>query len=146
MGGTLSSAKAFEDVAVGEALPGKTVHIDRARLVQYAGASLDRNPIHWDERFARSVGLPDVIAHGMFTMGAAASLLTEWVGDPGRVVRYTTKFVGPVVVPYGTGADITLGGRVTAVDPDTREVVVELSAVCDGAKVLGRALATVALD
>ena len=142
----MSAIRRAADVAKGDLLPERVLHVDRAMLVRYAGASLDRNPIHWDERFARSVGLPDVIAHGMFTMGAAASLLTEWVGDPGRVVRYTTKFVGPVVVPYGTGADITLGGRVTAVDPDTREVVVEHRAVCDGAKVLGRALATVALD
>ena len=140
------SRRTFDSVSVGDTFGPTEVAVERETLVAYANASGDQNPIHQDEAFAKSVGLPDVIAHGMFTMGAAASLLTEWVGDPGRVVRYTTKFVGPVVVPYGTGADITLGGRVTAVDPDTREVVVELSAVCDGAKVLGRALATVALD
>src|SRR5665647_2834798 len=69
------------DVEVGQELPPRTVHISRASLVQYAGASLDRNPIHWDERFARSVGLPDVIAQGMFTMGSAINVVSDWVGD-----------------------------------------------------------------
>ncbi|MFZ1287505.1 MAG: MaoC/PaaZ C-terminal domain-containing protein [Candidatus Phosphoribacter sp.] len=145
MGATLSSAKAFEDVAVGEALPGKTVHIDRARLVQYAGASLDRNPIHWDERFAVSVGLPDVIAHGMFTMGAAITVVTEWLGDAGRVVRYSTRFTKPVVVPYDTGADVVFTGTVSALDPQTRQATVELGANCGSDKVLGRATAVVQL-
>ena len=77
-----------------------TVHVDRARLVQYAGASLDRNRIHWDEPFAKQVGLPDVIAHGMFTMGSAVTLVTDWVGDAGRVVEYGVRFTKPVVVPY----------------------------------------------
>ena len=74
------------DVEAGQSIPGRTVHIERATLVQYAGASLDRNPIHWDERFAKKVGLPDVIAHGMFTMGSAVTVVSEWVGDAGRVV------------------------------------------------------------
>ena len=70
------SVLAVADVQAGQSLPGRTVHIERATLVQYAGASLDRNPIHWDERFARSVGLPDVIAQGMFTMGSAVTVVT----------------------------------------------------------------------
>ena len=75
-------------MSVGQALPALTVHVDRARLVQYAGAALGRNPIHWDERFAVSVGLPDVIAHGMFTMGSVIEIVSAWVGDAGRVVEY----------------------------------------------------------
>ena len=135
-----------DQVEAGQALPAQTVHIDRARLVQYAGASLDRNPIHWDERFATSVGLPNVIAHGMFTMGAAVNVVSDWVGDAGRVVQYGVRFTKPVVVPYEEGADVEVGGVVKKVDPDTKQATVELSVTCGGDKVLGRALATVQLD
>lgn len=133
-------------VAVGDVLPPLTVHVDRARLVQYAGASLDRNPIHWDERFARSVGLPDVIAHGMFTMGAAAEIVAAWAGDAGRIVEYGTRFTKPVVVPYDTGADIVVEAVVRSVDLDRREVTVEVGVTCRGEKVLGRCSARVRLD
>ena len=140
------SVRSAATVAKGDVLPGRTITVTRATLVRYAGASLDFNPIHWDERTATSVGLPDVIAHGMFTMGAAATIATEWAGDSGRVVSYTTKFVGPVVVPHDGGAEVILGGTVTAVDLETRRVTVELTATCEGAKVLGRALAVLQLD
>jgi acyl dehydratase len=143
---TPATVRAFSEVSVGEALPPLTVHVDRARLVQYAGASLDRNRIHWDERFAKEVGLPDVIAHGMFTMGSAVALVTDWVGDAGRVVEYGVRFTKPVVVPYETGADIEVSGVVKAADPETRRVTVELTATCGGDKVLGRALAVAVLD
>ena len=114
--------------------------------MQYAGASLDRNPIHWDERFARKVGLPDVIAHGMFTMGSAVTAVTEWVGDAGRVVEYSVRFTKPVVVPYEGGADVVVEGVVKAVDAEAHTATVELSARCGDDKVLGRALAVVRLD
>ncbi len=134
------------DVTVGEQLPPRTIHLDRARLVQYAGASLDRNPIHWDERFARSVGLPDVVAHGMLTMGSTVNVVVDWVGDAGRVLEYGTRFTRPVVVAYDTGADIDVAAVVRSVDPVTRRVSVEMTASCDGAKVLGRAVVVVLLD
>ena len=134
------------DVEVGQELPSRTIHISRASLVQYAGASLDRNLIHWDERFARSVGLPDVIAHGMFTMGAAINVVSDWVGDAGRVVEYGTRFTKPVVVPYEGGAAVEVTGVVTAVDARTRRATVELTALCGTDKVLGRARAVVVLD
>src|SRR5690242_17696099 len=140
-----AGVRAYEGVSVGDALPSLTVHVDRARLVQYAGASLDRNRIHWDERFAKEVGLPDVIAHGMFTMGSAVTLVTDWVGDAGRVVEYGVRFTKPVVVPYEGGADIEVSGVVKAVDPDTRRVTVELTATTGGDKVLGRAQAVAVL-
>ncbi|HNV14537.1 MAG: MaoC family dehydratase N-terminal domain-containing protein [Actinomycetales bacterium] len=139
------SRREFSAVSVGEVLPAKTVHIDRARLVQYAGASLDRNPIHWDERFAVKVGLPNVIAHGMFTMGAAVTVVTDWAGDAGAVVRYGTRFTKPVVVPYETGADVVFSATVTALDEATRQATVEISALCGTDKVLGRATALVQL-
>lgn len=131
-------------VTVGDVLPGRTIHLERADLVAYAGASLDRNPIHWDERFAQGVGLPDVIAHGMLTMGAAVQVVVDWVGDAGRVVSYGTKFVAPVVVAHDGGADVEVGGVVTKVEDDLATVTV--SATYQGAKVLGRALAVVRLD
>lgn len=134
------------DVSVGDEVPGTTIHVDRARLVQYAGASLDRNPIHWDEIFAKSVGLPDVIAHGMFTMGAAVTIVTEWVGDPGRVTEYDARFTKPVVVPYESGADIEVTGVVTARDEASRLVTIEITAKSGGVKVLGKAVAVARLD
>ena len=140
------SVRRFAEVSVGEALPALTVHVDRARLVQYAGASLDRNRIHWDERFAVAVGLPDVIAHGMFTMGSAIEIVSAWVGDAGRVVEYSTRFTKPVVVPYAEGADLAVTGVVTATDETTRRATVALGVTCGPDKVLGRCLAVVQLD
>ncbi|MGN6751531.1 MAG: MaoC/PaaZ C-terminal domain-containing protein [Intrasporangium sp.] len=141
-----SGVRAFDAVAVGDRLPAHTIHVDRARLVQYAGASLDRNRIHWDERFAKSVGLPDVIAHGMFTMGSAVTVVSDWAGDAGRVVEYGVRFTKPVVVPYEEGADIDVSGVVKAVDAETRRATVELTATSGGSKVLGKAVAVVRLD
>jgi acyl dehydratase len=143
MSDTVLSVK---DVEVGQELPPLVIHISRERLVQYTGASLDRNRIHWDERFARSVGLPDVIAHGMFTMGSAIKVVSDWVGDAGRIVEYGTRFTKPVVVPYEAGADVVVTGVVTTVDAETRRATVELTAMCGTDKVLGRATAVVALD
>ena len=136
----------INDVEVGQQLPSRTVHIDRSSLVAYTGASLDRNRLHWDERFARSVGLPDVIAHGMFTMGTAINVVSDWVGDAGRVVEYGARFTKPVVVPYEGGADIEATGVVKAVDGLTRRATVELRVTCGTDKVLGRAVAVVVLD
>jgi len=121
----MAGIRKASEVEIGESLPGRTVHIERATLVQYAGASLDRNPIHWDERFARKVGLPDVIAHGMFTMGSAVTAVTEWVGDAGRVVEYSVRFTKPVVVPYEGGADVVVEGVVKAVDAEAHTATVE---------------------
>lgn len=134
------------DVEVGQALPPLAIHISRENLVQYTGASLDRNRIHWDERFATSVGLPDVIAHGMFTMGSVINIVSDWVGDAGRIVEYGTRFTKPVVVPYDSGADVVVTAVVAAVDDQTKRATVELTAMCGSDKVLGRAIAVVVLD
>lgn len=138
--------RSVTEVAVGEELPPATLHVDRARLVAYAGASGDRNPIHWDERFATSVGLPDVIAHGMWTMGAAVQVVADWVGDPGRVVEYGTRFTRPIPVPYDGGADVDVSAAVTSVDEQSRRAVVTLTVAVDGSKVLGKTDVTVQLD
>ncbi len=141
----MGDPRRLADVEVGQTIPAKTIHIERATLVQYAGASLDRNPIHWDERFAKQVGLPDVIAHGMFTMGSAVTAVTEWLGDAGRVLEYCVRFTKPVVVPYEGGADVVVEGVVKAVDVEAATATVELTARCGDDKVLGRALALVRL-
>ena len=134
------------DVEVGQVLPPLAIHISRESLVQYTGASLDRNRIHWDERFATSVGLADVIAHGMFTMGSVINIVSDWVGDAGRIVEYGTRFTKPVVVPYDGGADVVVTAVVAAVDDRTKRATVELTAMCGSDKVLGRATAVVVLD
>lgn len=130
---------------VGEQLPGRTIHVDRATLIRYAGASGDFNQIHWDDATATGVGLPNVIAHGMWTMGSAVQLVVDWLGDAGRITDYSVRFSAPVPVPHDGGADIEVGALVKSIDADANTAVVELTAACDGTKVLSRALATVTL-
>ena len=138
-------APGYDDVEVGHELPAQTFTIRRADLVRYAGASGDFNPIHWNEKFAREVGLPDVIAHGMFTMALAARVVTDWAQDPGRVVEYGVRFTRPVPVPDDDdGALLEVTGTVAAKLDDGR-VRVDLTATHAGAKVLGRAQAVVDL-
>lgn len=122
----------------------RTVTVDRARLVAYADASGDQNPIHQDEDFARSVGLPDVIAHGMWTMGAAFDVVTAYVGgDPGRILSCSARFTGMVVVPAGQDVELQIEGRVTKTDEEAGTQTLELTATCAGEKVLGRCQAVV---
>jgi acyl dehydratase len=137
------SQPALKDVVVGTTLPSQTFPITRFDLVRYAGASGDFNHIHWNERFARSVGLPDVIAHGMFTMAEAARVVTDWVGDPGALQEYSVRFTRPVPVPDDdAGTQIEVSGEVTDVFDDGR-VKVMLTATYAGQKVLGNAVAIV---
>ena len=134
------------DVAVGTELPEQTFRITRADLVRYAGASGDFNPIHWSGRVATSVGLPDVIAHGMFTMALAGRAVTDWTGDPGALVEYQVRFGRPVVVPDDdTGAEVTVRGTVTTLLDDGRARV-DLTVTSDGEKVLSLARAVVHLS
>ncbi|GAA2057055.1 MaoC family dehydratase [Streptomyces carpaticus] len=138
---------AYADVEVGTELPARTFPVTRATLVRYAGASGDFNPIHWNERFAKGVGLPDVIAHGMFTMAEAARVVTDWAGDPAAVVEYGVRFTNPVVVPDDdTGAEIEVSAKVAAkLDDEARTVRVDLVARSAGVKVLGLSRAVVRL-
>jgi acyl dehydratase len=129
-------------IEVGTELPAQTFEITRADLVRYAGASGDFNPIHWNERFATSVGLPDVIAHGMYTMALVARVVTDWAGDPGAVVEYGVRFTRPVVVPDPEGARLTVTGKVAGVRDDGL-LDVELTATVDGQTVLAKARAVV---
>ena len=135
----------YDDTAVGTELPLRQYQITRRDLVRYAGASGDFNVIHWNERVAKSVGLPNVIAHGMFTMALAGRFLTEWAGDPGAVAEYGVRFSSPVVVPDDDkGALVEISGVVSG-KLDDRKVSVDITARSDGAKVLTRAQAVVRL-
>jgi acyl dehydratase len=129
-------------VRAGDEIPARDFPISRFDLVRYAGASGDFNPIHWNERFAKSVGLPDVIAHGMYTMAVAVQLVTDWADDPGAVLEYGVRFTRPVVVPDPDGARLTVGGRVSGVREDGL-LDVELTATVDGQTVLAKARAVV---
>ncbi|MFF1439655.1 MaoC family dehydratase [Streptomyces sp. NPDC058295] len=136
---------AYDDVEVGTELPARSFPVNRATLVQYAGASGDFNPIHWNEKFAKEVGLPDVIAHGMFTMAEAVRVVTDWIGDPGAIVDYGVRFTKPVVVPNDDqGAVIEVTGKVGA-KLDDNTVRVDLTVTSDGLKVLGMSRAVVRL-
>ncbi|MDC0765696.1 MaoC family dehydratase [Streptomyces sp. HD] len=136
---------AYGDVEVGTELPTQAFPVTRATLVQYAGASGDFNPIHWNEKFAKEVGLPDVIAHGMFTMAEAIRVVTDWTGDPGAVVEYGVRFTKPVVVPNDEqGATIEVSGKVAA-KLDDNQVRVDLTVKSAGQKVLGMSRAVVRL-
>jgi acyl dehydratase len=130
-------------VEVGTELPEQTYQVTRADLVRYAGASGDFNPIHWNERVATSVGLPNVIAHGMFTMALAGRAVTAWTGSPAALVEYHARFGRPVVVPDDdTGAEVTVRGKVGAVLEDGR-LRVDLTVTSAGEKVLSLARAVV---
>jgi acyl dehydratase len=136
---------AYDEVEVGTELPAQSFPVDRATLVRYAGASGDFNPIHWNERFAREVGLPDVIAHGMFTMASAVRVVTDWLGDPGAIEEYGVRFTKPVVVPDDDkGAVIEVTAKVAA-KLDGNRVRVDLTAISAGQKVLGMSRAVVRL-
>ncbi|WP_394360509.1 MaoC family dehydratase [Amycolatopsis sp. SB7-3] len=128
---------------VGEELTPLTIDVTRDQLVRYAGASLDFNPIHWNEAFAKEVGLPDVIAHGMLTMALGARLVTDWLGDPGRLVDYFARFTRPVVVPNEGAATIEFTGKVAVVNDDDGTARVDITAKFEGKAVLGKAQAVV---
>jgi acyl dehydratase len=128
-------------IEVGMALPEKVFFIDRALLKAYADASGDQNPIHQNEEFALSVGLPNVISHGMLTMALAGKYVTEWAGGSANVREFSARFIKPVIVPAGEKVDLTVVATVTEVDGNT--VKLDITATSAGVKVLGMAKAVV---
>jgi acyl dehydratase len=133
----------YADVPVGMELPPVSYPATRLSLVKYCGASGDFNFIHWNERIARAVGLPNVIAHGMFTMAQAGRYVTDWAGDAGVLAEFGVRFSAPVVVPDDErGATVEMAGTVTE-RLDGSRVAVEVTARSAGAKVLTRARAVV---
>lgn len=136
----------FDDVSVGDALPGKTFRLTRGDLVNYAGVAGDANPIHWSEQFAKLIDLDNVLAHGMLTMGLGGGYITEWLGDPGAVKDYTVRFTAPIPVDSHKAAELQFGGKIKSLDPESRTAVVSLSATFEGKRIFGhRATATVQL-
>jgi acyl dehydratase len=129
----------FDDVKVGDELPVHHARLSRGDLVNYAGVAGDANPIHWDEDIAKLAGLPDVIAHGMLTMGLGAGFASAWSGDPGAVTRYAVRLSAPAIVSATEGADIEYSGRIKSLDPATRTGVVIVAARSGGRKIFGLA-------
>ncbi|MEY2815003.1 MAG: hypothetical protein RIS05_751 [Actinomycetota bacterium] len=128
-------------IEVGTQLPERIFTVNRALLKAYADASGDQNPIHQNEEFAISVGLPNVIAHGMLTMALVGKFVTDWAGGAEKVTHYGARFVKPVIVPSGVDVDLTVSAVVSAIDQES--VTVDLTATSAGVKVLGMAKATV---
>jgi acyl dehydratase len=138
-------ALSYTDVEPGTQIPPKTYRATRLDLVKYAGASGDFNVIHWNERLARSVGLPTVIAHGMYTMAQAGRYVSDWAGDPGAITEFGVRFSAMVPVPDDDqGATIEVSGKVAEKLADNK-VAIDLTARADGTKVLTRARAVVRL-
>ncbi len=133
------------EIVEGMELPARTFTLTRADLVRYAGASGDFNVIHWNERVAKDVGLPDVIAHGMLTMGLAIEVVTDWLDDPSRLLSYGCRFTRPVVVPDDSqGAEVIVSGTVSSVADGVANIA--LRATCQDVTVLGKATAAIKVD
>lgn len=140
-GGTerVPGTPSFDDLKLGDELPVHHARLSRGDLVNYAGVAGDANPLHWDENVAKLAGQPDVIAHGMLTMGLGAGFVSTWSGDPGAVTRYAVRLSQPAVVPAIGGADIEYSGRIKSLDPATRAGVVIVTAKSGGRKIFGLA-------
>lgn len=143
MTGPRSTPLRYDDVEVGMQLPTRSHQVRRVDLIKYCGASGDYNAIHWNERVARDAGLPDVVAHGMYTMAQAGRLVTDWVGDPGALEDYSVRFSAPVVVPDDdVGTTIEITGAVED-KLDRGRVAIGLTASSEATKVLTRSRAVV---
>ncbi|WP_066912473.1 MaoC/PaaZ C-terminal domain-containing protein [Millisia brevis] len=139
------AASDLREVVVGGELPAVDMPITRGDLVNYAGAAGDPNPIHYSDHIAALAGLPGVVAHGMLTMGLGAGFVTDWAGDPGRVVSYNVRFTSMVVVPADRPAVVTFSGKVKSIDEETRVATIAITATSDGKRIFGRATAGVRL-
>ena len=128
-------------IEVGAVLPEHVFIVNRELLKAYADASGDQNPIHQNEEFALSVGLPNVIAHGMLTMALVGKYVTDWAGGSSNVTHYGARFIKPVIVPANTDVDLTVTAVVSAVDDGS--ITLDLTATSAGIKVLGMAKAVV---
>ncbi|PRI10975.1 MaoC/PaaZ C-terminal domain-containing protein [Leucobacter massiliensis] len=133
------SIPVFAELAPGQLVAERELHLTRDRLVRYAGASGDFNPIHYRDDVAAEVGLPGVLAHGMLTMGAAGSVATDWLGAAARVLDFQSRFTRPVPVDAAAGATVTVTVTVGALDEERRTARLDLKVVFDGATVLGKA-------
>jgi acyl dehydratase len=137
--GRTPGTASFDDLKVGDELAPHHTRLSRGDLVNYAGVAGDANPIHWDEDIAKLAGLPDVIAHGMLTMGLGAGYASAWSGDPGAVTRFAVRLSAPAIVSAKEGCDIEFSGRIKSLDPATRSGVVIVGAKSDDRKIFGLA-------
>jgi acyl dehydratase len=128
-------------IEVGSNLPETVFYLDRALLKQYADASGDQNPIHQDEKFAVSVGLPNVIAHGMLTMALVGKYVSDFAGGSAKVVEFGARFTKPVIVPENEKVDLTVTATVAEIVDG--KISLTLNATSAGVKVLGMAKAVV---
>lgn len=133
------------EVRIGQELPLLRVPVTRSTVVRYSGASTDFNEIHFSDRHARAIGLPGVVAHGMWTMGAGLKIVTDWVGDPARVLSYFVRFTRPVIVPdTDEGTEVSFTATVTHLSHGVATLAI--TATCGGEGVLGAAKAEVWVD
>jgi len=128
-------------IEVGTTLPTKVFYLDRGLLKAYADASGDQNPIHQSEEFALSVGLPNVIAHGMLTMALVGKFITDWAGGSTNVKEFSARFIKPVIVPAGEKVDLTV--TATVIEIDGAKIKLDCVATSAGVKVLGMAKAVI---
>ena len=135
----------FSTLSKGDVIAEESFHLTRDNLVRYAGASGDFNPIHYRDDVAVSVGLPGVLAHGMLTMGLAVQPVSNWAGDPARIVDYQVRFTRPVLVDGQTGADVTVSAAVGALEEDTQIARIDLTVKFNDETVLGKAQVRVTL-
>lgn len=129
----------YSSLTKGDVVAEESFHLTRDNLVRYAGASGDFNPIHYRDDIAVSVGLPGVLAHGMLTMGFAVQPVSNWVGDPARIVDYQVRFTRPVLVDSANGADVTVTATVGALEDETKIARIDLTAKFNDETVLGKA-------
>jgi acyl dehydratase len=135
----------ISQVHVGLELPEQEFVFTRADLIRYAGASGDFNIIHWNERVAQEVGLPSVIAHGMLTMGTVIRVVTDWLGDPGKVIEYSARFTRPIPIPdTDEGTSIKVSAKITEL-LENDQAVITISAIHNEVTVLAKTVATVQL-
>ena len=139
------SGVTLDSVSVGQQLPSQSFELERLSMIRYAGASGDFNPIHYRDDFAKSVGLPGVIAHGMLTMGLSVQVAVDWVGDPGKVSDYSTRFTKMVDVDAEEGAVLVVTGKIAEIDTENNEVRVDLTTMFGEIAVLGKAQVRVRL-
>ena len=128
-------------INVGDEIAPRVFWIDRDLLKQYADASGDQNPIHQDEAFAKSVGLPDVTEHGMLIMAVAGKFVSDWAGGPAAVKEFSARFVKPVIIPANKKVDLTVSATVAEVEGTN--IRLNIVATSDGVKVLGMSKALV---
>jgi hypothetical protein len=145
MTNTAAPRPTIDSLAVGDTVIDTTIPVSRADLIAYAAASGDHNHIHWNERYAKEVGLPNVIAHGMLTLGSVVARVTDWTGDPGSVLDAKTRFTSMVVVPDAESglpttptAQLVLTATVGAVDAESGVVRLDLAVSAADETVLGR--------